>query len=111
MSIAKCGDLSCDRSVCKYSTDVWDIKSVEVPNPALNPTHRIRSHSHLHLNQENSSLDRGMQSYNTGSSQEKLLHLGLKINSGPNSSEDQEKIQPKFVNPQKNNRMSFEDLV
>lgn len=36
-ALAKCGDLSCDNSIVSYCQDVWNIKSVEVPNPSLNP--------------------------------------------------------------------------
>ena len=61
-SLAKCGDLSCDESVVTYCQSVWNVKSVEVPNPSLNPVQRLRSHSHLHL-QETGSMDRGEDSY------------------------------------------------
>lgn len=64
MSIAKCGDLSCDNSIVQYCSDVWQIKSVEVPNPSLNPVQRVRSHSYLHL-QESNSLERGEESYHS----------------------------------------------
>ena len=57
-ALAKCGDLSCDNSIVSYCQQVWNIKSVEVPNPALNPVHRVRSHSYLHM-QESGSLERG----------------------------------------------------
>lgn len=48
-ALAKCGDLSCDKSIVTYCQQVWNIKSVEVPNPSLNPVMRVRSHSYLHL--------------------------------------------------------------
>ena len=47
--IAKCGDLSCDNSIVQYCSDVWQIKSVEVPNPSLSAVQRVKSHSYLHL--------------------------------------------------------------
>ena len=47
-----------------YCQNVWDIKSVEVPNPSLNPVQRVRSHSYLHL-QESASLERGDESYHS----------------------------------------------
>ena len=62
-AIAKCGDLSCDNSIVQYCQQVWSIKSVEVPNPALNPVLRVRSHSYLHL--QEGSLERGDESYSS----------------------------------------------
>ena len=63
-SLAKCGDLSCDKSIVSYCQLVWNMKSVEVPNPSLNPVQRVKSHSYLHL-QENASLERGDESYHS----------------------------------------------
>ena len=63
-ALAKCGDLSADKSIVQYCQSVWNIKSVEVPNPSLNPGLRVRSHSYLHL-QESGSLERGDESYHS----------------------------------------------
>ena len=65
-ALAKCGDLSCDKSIVQYCQNVWSVKAVEVPNPSLNPVQRVRSHSYLHL-QESASLDRGDDSYHSHS--------------------------------------------
>ena len=40
------------------------MKAVEVPNPSLNPVQRLRSHSHLHL-QESGSLEPVTESYHS----------------------------------------------
>lgn len=63
-ALAKCGDLSCDNSIVSYCQSVWNIKSVEVPNPSLNPVQRVRSHSYLHL-QESGSLEGAGESYHS----------------------------------------------
>ena len=63
-ALSKCGDLSCDKSIITYCERVWSIKAVEVPNPATNPVHRVRSHSYLHL-QESGSLERDDESYHS----------------------------------------------
>ena len=62
-AVAKCGDLSCDNSIVQYCQQVWSIKSVEVPNPALNPVSRVRSHSYLHM--QEGSMERGDESYSS----------------------------------------------
>lgn len=62
-ALAMCGDLSCDNSIVEYCKEVWQIKSVEVPNPSLNPGKRVKSHSYLQL--QSSSIDRGDESYHS----------------------------------------------
>jgi len=62
-TLGKCGEFSCDNSVVSYCQNVWRIKAVEVPTPALNPVQRVRSHSYLHL--QEGSLERGEDSYNS----------------------------------------------
>mmetsp|Transcript_32841 Transcript_32841/g.50181 ORF Transcript_32841/g.50181 Transcript_32841/m.50181 type:complete len:220 (+) Transcript_32841:2366-3025(+) len=63
-ALAKCGDLSCDKSIVSFCQEVWNMKAVEVPNPSMNPVQRLRSHSHLHL-QESGSLEPVTESYHS----------------------------------------------
>ena len=86
-ALARCGDLSCDNSIVSYCQIVWNIKSVEVPNPSLNPVHRVRSHSYLHL-QESGSLERGDESYHSNmfNLEENVKNVGADLGSGDSRS-------------------------
>jgi hypothetical protein len=87
-ALARCGDLSCDKSIVQYCQNVWSVKAVEVPNPSLNPVQRVRSHSHLHL-QESASLERGDDSYHSH-----MINLDDKMKDNSDASMD--KIYHKY---------------
>lgn len=47
LTLANCGKFSSDKNIMTLCEEVWDVKSVDVPKPAINAKERVRSSTNL----------------------------------------------------------------